>query len=158
MSDSDSQVYSRIYHRLMNEYPDVFSDARLLGTYVRMLVLADKFWPERAPVGRLRASERALVRSGLVTLHVPDGTYSVRGMDAERNARRNAARNAAAVRWGMPSKEEKNIEEKRDGQSPPQTFMGFKHRWRPNLQDIDRQHEESRRQAAERRKQREDQP
>ena len=139
MADNDSQTYSRVYHRLMTEYPEVWSDARLVGRYVQLLVLADKFWPERAPIGRQRSSEKALIAAGLVILHdeqspfgVPVRTYSVRGLDAERIARSNAGRNAAAMRWAMPRREETRIEEQSNGQSPPQTFMG----WKP----LDRSH------------------
>lgn len=117
MSDHDSQVYSRLYHRLMNEYPSIWNRDETLALFVRMLVIADKFWPERPPLARRNAKGlRALLTAGLVRLHDDGFTYSVRGLDAERSRRSNAARTAARIKHAMrdavPSKDETSKEKK----------------------------------------------
>lgn len=119
MSDSDSQVYSRIYHRLMNEYPTLWRSDTQLALFIRLLVLADKFWPDRPPIPRANAAAlRALQDAGLLIVDEAD-CYRVRGLDAERSRRSTAARNAARSRYAVPdavpSKEEKRKEEKSRG-------------------------------------------
>jgi hypothetical protein len=116
MSGADSQVYSRIYHRLMNEYTGLWRNDAQLALFVRLLVLADKFWPEDAPLPRLRTSAlRSLIDSGVITVDGHDN-FQVRGLDAERTRRSDAARTAARIRHAvpsaLPSKEEKSREEK----------------------------------------------
>ena len=116
MSDIDSQVYSRIYHRLMNEYPILWRSDAQLALFVRLLVLADKFWPERPPLPRAHSvAMRSLIDYGLISVDDNDH-FRVRGLDAERTRRSTAARNAARSRYAMrdalPSKEEKRKEEK----------------------------------------------
>lgn len=105
--------YSRLYHKLMNEYPKVWNSDETLALFVRMLVIADKFWPERAPVSRRNARGlRSLTSAGLIRLHDGGFTYSVRGLDAERSRRSSAARTAALVRHAIPSKDEASREKK----------------------------------------------
>lgn len=127
MSDTDSQVYSRLYHRLMNEYPALYRNDAQLALYVRLLVVADKFWPDRPPLPRCSASAlRSLVDAGVITVDDAD-CYRVRGLDSERQRRSTAARTAARSRYAqqtavptaLPSREEKRKEEKAHmGQHP----------------------------------------
>ena len=116
MSTVDSQVYSRLYHRLMNEYPAIYRSDQQLALYVRLLILADKFWPDRPPMPRCSGSAlRALTDAALIVVDESD-CYRVRGLDAERSRRSTAARTAARSRYAvpdaLPSKEEKSKEEK----------------------------------------------
>ena len=129
--------YSRVYHELMDEYPAVFRSDLHLGLYVRLLMVADKFYPQHAPVPRRDGAYKSLVSCGLVLEDVGGATYTIRGLSAERERRSEPGRIAAAVRWqrdrnanAMP--EEKRREEKEtstthsaNGKSP-QTFMGFR--------------------------------
>jgi hypothetical protein len=93
--------YSRIYHRLMREYPSVWSSDAQLATYVRLLITAEKYWPDRPSLPRyLTRAVRALVDADLIRVE-SDYTYRVRGLDAERNRRRSAASSAASRRWAV---------------------------------------------------------
>jgi hypothetical protein len=94
-----SDPYAKVYHRLADEYPEMYDSPDLAG-YVRLLVAADQAWPSRARwagyVDDLTLAR--LVKTGLV---IVDGSrYSIRGMDKERGPKRDAARDAARVRWG----------------------------------------------------------
>jgi hypothetical protein len=128
---TDSHVYSRVYHRLMNEYPTLWRSDAQLALFVRLLVLADKFWPDRPPLPRVNgAALRALQENGLLIVDEAD-CYRIRGLDAERNRRSTAARTAARSRYALrdavpdalPKREEKRREEKganalHDGRHP----------------------------------------
>lgn len=91
-----------VYHEdLIANFPDVWDDDRLLATWLRLFALADKLWPTPAelPRGVSDATVRRLAKSGLLDL-VSKHRYTVRGLDAKRNAASNAASNAARTRWG----------------------------------------------------------
>jgi hypothetical protein len=91
--------YSRLYHELSDEYPDVY-DGPLLADYVRLLVAADQAYPSRARWAGYTTKRNLdqLADSGLV---ICDGArYAIRGMEGERKRRSDAARNAADARWG----------------------------------------------------------
>ena len=106
------ETYSRVYHKLMNEYPSVWRSDAQLALFVRLLVLADKFWPERPPMPRASGSAvRSLVEAGLLIVDDQD-CYRVKGLDSERQRRSSAARTAAIVRHAMPRRDETRKDEK----------------------------------------------
>lgn len=94
-----SDPYSRLYHRLADEFPDIWGDDRALATWVRLLRIADASWPMKPPLPRSvrPAPLRTLVQAELVV--VVGDCYTVRGLDAERSRRKDAAAHAAALRW-----------------------------------------------------------
>ena len=94
-----SEAYSRVYHRFVDEFADIFIDDHALSAWIRLLLLADSSWPMRPPLPRSVRGKvlRNLVDSGL--LIVVGDTYTVRGLDAERSRRRNSARVGSHVRW-----------------------------------------------------------
>ena len=150
MSD---RPYSRVYHRLMTEYPTVWRSSSQLGLYVQMLVTAEKFYPECAPVLRRDRVYRALVATGLVLEQTEAGTYTILGLEAERARRASQGRNggiANAVRTHSERGATVLLDEtRRDEKEKSRTngvangnAMGW--RTRPSqadaLADIERQH------------------
>lgn len=137
--------YIKVYHQLMDEYPEVWHSDRLLATFVRSLYLADKFWPQWAPIPD-RKSFQTLVEMQLLVVNRTRTGFKVRGLDKERAARSEHGRHAAGIRWSnapsnaqvMPSKAEQNKAEQTVEQEA--TFMGFRHKLAPNLREIERQH------------------
>ena len=103
--------YSRLYHRLMTEYPTVWKSDAQLALFVRLLVAAEKFYPEWAPANRRNGAYQSLVKAGLVIEKKGVDGYTIRGLEAERERRSHAARNAAASRWRMPRRDETRKEE-----------------------------------------------
>ena len=128
------RLFSRIYHELADEFPEVYDSPDLAG-YCRLLVAADQAWPSQARwSGHVTQKSLArLVESGLISL---DGSrYRVKGLDKERARRSQSASHAARIRHGtadrnaprtptryangtadrnaeaMPSREEKSREE-----------------------------------------------
>ena len=93
------EPYTRVYHKLADEYPAIYDDASALGTYVQLLIQADQSWPTAAFVPAFIDSStlEALTDCGLVEM---DGKrYRVKGLDKERKRRRSAARKGATERW-----------------------------------------------------------
>jgi hypothetical protein len=146
-----ADAYSRIYHRLMTEYPSVWRSPTQLALYVHLLVAAEKYYPEWPIANRRNGAYQSLLKAGLVIEKEGTDGYTIRGLEAERERRSHAARNAAASRWEMPRRDETSIDKtsKGNGQSPPQTFMGWKPKPvvpmdpRIDLADIERQQAES---------------
>ena len=95
MSD---RAYSRIYHELSDEFPDMYDSGDLAG-YVRLLVAADQAWPSKARwAGYVRDTEMArLVKTGLV-IAIGEHRYTIKGLDKERQKRSDKASKAAAAR------------------------------------------------------------
>jgi len=94
------EAYSRVYHRIQDEYPDVFDDAQALGTWLRLLILAEGMWPSHAILPRkVHAKSLAtLTEHGLVTLLAHD-RYEVKGLEAERERRSSRGKAGASARW-----------------------------------------------------------
>jgi len=90
--------YSRIYHRLMTEYPSVYRSPSQLGLWVQLLILAEKFYPDPAPVPHKTRAYRALVTAGLV-LEQDSSGYTIKGLEAERERRAESGRIGARKRW-----------------------------------------------------------
>jgi len=93
--------FVKLYHvDLENNFPDVYHDARLLGTLVQLLAVADAMWPKLPEVPRSvrKADVKALEKVGLLT-QIPPYQYRIRGLDADRTRRADAGRNAASKRW-----------------------------------------------------------
>jgi hypothetical protein len=123
MSD---RPYSRLYHRLMSEYPAVWRSDSQLALYVRLLVAAEKFYPEWPTSNRRNGAYQSLLKAGLVIEKEGTDGYTIRGLEAERERRSHAARNAAASRWDMPRRDETRKDETRNGNGhSPTTFMSF---------------------------------
>ena len=101
-----ADAYSRIYHRLMTEYPSVWRSPSQLALYVQLLVAAEKYYPEWPTANRRNGAYQSLLKAGLVIEKEGVNGYTIRGLEAERERRSHAARNAAASRWGMPRREE----------------------------------------------------
>lgn len=122
-----TDAYSRLYHRFSQEFPDIWADDQALASWVRLLALADASWPMRPPLlrsARKRTLDR-LVAAGLVM--VAGETYTILGLDAERNRRRDAGRTGAAKRWqsdgnaiALPRRDENETsKDKRETPPPP---------------------------------------
>jgi hypothetical protein len=117
--------YSRVYHELAEDYPEVW-DSPLLADFTRLLVAAEQAYPNRAKwightnaraIARLAAIGSEDDRGPLVTL---DGQrFSVKGMDKERGMRSQKASNAAAVRWHGPSNAQSNASGNARGNAKP---------------------------------------
>ena len=125
--------YIRVYHVLKDEYPGVWRSDAQLALFVRLLLVADKWYPEWAPIPSRTPAYRSLVESGLVTENISGNGYSILGLHKERARRSEHARHAVRMRWeyaentaGIPSKAEQSKAEQKDGKEPPQTFMGWK--------------------------------
>lgn len=114
--------YSRLYHQLADEFPEVYDGPDLAG-YVRLLVAADQAWPTCARWAGY-VTEPELERLAAAGLVIPDGArYRIRGMEKERSKRSQAASIAARSRWSdadrnadrnaetMPSKAEPSKDE-----------------------------------------------
>lgn len=130
-----NRPYARVYYdQLEQEFPEVWQDATLGWTWLRLLVVAEKMWPTVPEVPRSlrQKSVLRLMELGLV-IPVPPHGFRIRGLDAERTRRSNAARSAARNRWGnagheMPSRDEDQDEipptprraggSRRDGTNP----------------------------------------
>lgn len=149
-----SDAYSRIYHRLMSEYPKVWRSDSQLALLVRLLVAAEKFYPEWPTSNRRNGAYQSLLKAGLVIEKEGTDGYTIRGLEAERERRSHAGRNAAASRWGMPRRDEQETRQEEhvvadtnaSNGTGPQVFMGFKPKKldpRLDLADIERQHAES---------------
>lgn len=124
MSD---RTYARLYYpEFIRDYPDVWSDDRLLSAWLRLFIRAEQMWPLPVDLPRsVRPRSLAyLVERGLIV--VTGETYVVKGMEAERTRRSNAGKAGAAKRWqsdgnanasptAMPSKDET----RRDEITPP---------------------------------------
>jgi len=103
--DVMDRPYSRLYHELAEEYPEVW-DSPLLADYSRLLSAADQSWPVRARWAG-HTTKRALAslssigaEDGRGALVVVDGTrYVIKGMEKERAGRSDAARYAINKRW-----------------------------------------------------------
>jgi hypothetical protein len=103
-----SDPYSRVYHRIQDEYPNVFDDELALGTWLRLLVLAEGSYPAQPHLPRkVKAKPLALlVESGLITL-LPADRYAVKGLREERERR-----SAAGRKGGLASSERRTVVER----------------------------------------------
>lgn len=126
--------YTRIYHALKDEYPDVWKSDAQLALFVRLLIVADKWWPQWAPIGTRNGAYQSLVKCGLVLENEGTTGYSILGLHKERSTRSEHARHAVSRRWeysentqAIPSKAEKNKEEQGSNGTVPSTFL----RWEP---------------------------
>ena len=125
--------YIRVYHELRDEYPGVWRSDAQLALFVRLLLIAEKWWPQWAPVDHRNGAYRSLVECGLVLENQGGNGYTIKGLGPERSRRSQHGRHAASIRWAssehaqpMPRREEKE-KKKTNGQSPNdrETFMGF---------------------------------
>jgi len=124
--------YIKVYHLLKDEYPGVWRSDAQLAMFVRLLMVADKWWPEWAPVGHRNGAYRSLLECGLVLENQGGTGYTIKGLGPERSRRSQHGRHAASMRWAssehaqpMPSKAEQNKAEQSVGQSPPRQVPVF---------------------------------
>lgn len=133
-----SGQYLRIYYSLIDEYPDVWSSDRLLSTYVRLLLIAEKWWPQYAPqVGIFRGkSFTSLVDCGLLLVSDDGRGFTIKGLDKQRSPRSEHGKRAASSRWSsaessaqsmlIRSDHIKSSSSEHNGSQSPGSFMGFK--------------------------------
>jgi len=91
--------YSRLYHQITDEFPDIVDDDACFALWVRLLIIADQAWPSTGilPYGVKRKALDRLIEAELVTVTVP--RFRVRGVDKEREARAARAKASAEARW-----------------------------------------------------------
>lgn len=101
MKRAAQRHYARIYYdEFMAEYPAVYDDDAAFAAWTRLLILAEKMWPQVPELPR-RVKDDALavlVGAGLVILEEND-RYRVRGLDAERSRRSAQGKAGADARW-----------------------------------------------------------
>ena len=127
--------FVKVYHVLVDEFPEVWESDRLLSSFVRALYVADKFWPQWAPIPD-RKSFLTLVEKGLCLLNETQTGFKVRGLDKERSARSEHGKRAASIRWSnaagnaqlMPSRAEQSRADSARASNGDALFMGFKPR------------------------------
>jgi hypothetical protein len=143
--------YSRVYWSIVDDpmFERVFDNDRALATWLRMLLMADAMYPASAPMTSRNPTVRMLIDCGLV-IEKPGNRYTIRGLQAERERRSASARNAAAVRWhskgnadAMPRRDETSKDEQIGANAPSGTFMGFRPKATPSLDDVKRQEQEA---------------
>jgi hypothetical protein len=95
-----TRTYARVYHEIVDDpkFRRVYHDDAALGTWLRMLLIADQMYPNSAPMPSDSPSVAVLLRAGLVQKR-PGNRYIVTGLEREREMRSQYGRNAAAVRW-----------------------------------------------------------
>jgi hypothetical protein len=131
------RTYARVYHDLVDDpkFSRVYGNDAALGTWLRMLLVADAMYPISAPLPRSNSSVRLLIEVGLVEER-PGGRYIVHGLEAERERRSTIGRNAVAVRWNnerntnvVPTEQSKAEHNKSNGANAPEqpgSFMGWR--------------------------------
>ena len=95
-----ARTYARVYHEIVDDpkFRRVYHDDAALGTWLRMLLIADQMYPNSAPMPEITDAVELLLRVGLVKKR-PGNRYIVTGLEREREMRSQYGRNAAAVRW-----------------------------------------------------------
>ena len=91
--------YSRLYWRLSDEYPEVWDDPKVLGTYVQLLTAADGAWPSHPHMLAYVEDDAVAVLTGCGLLITTGKRFTIRGLDKERKRRRSNARRGAAAKW-----------------------------------------------------------
>jgi len=101
MTDTDRR-HVRVYYSIVNDerFADIYHDARHLGTWLQLLLVADAMFPAASPLPAYVDSDsvKVLVEAGLIE-EMPHQHFRVHGLEAERDMRSHSARNAAAKRW-----------------------------------------------------------
>ena len=94
------RTYARVYHEIVDDpkFRRVYDDDAALGTWLRMLLVADAMYPASAPMPEITEKVAVLLKAGLIKRR-PGNRYIVTGMEREREMRSQYGRNAAAVRW-----------------------------------------------------------
>ena len=94
------RTYCRVYHEIVDDpkFRRVYYDDAALGTWLRMLLMADQMYPNSAPMPEETPQVAMLLRCGLIKRR-PGNRYIVTGLEREREMRSQYGRNAAAVRW-----------------------------------------------------------
>lgn len=144
------RTYARVYHEIVDDprFERVYGNDAALGTWLRMLLVADAVYPQSAPMPRRNSAVTLLLRVGIIEER-PGNRYAIHGLEAERERRAASSRIGAVKRWdsernakAMPSRAEQSKEEQSSGaKAPGTTMMGWRTKASP--EDIHRQEEES---------------
>src|SRR5207244_3974694 len=142
--------YSRLYHAVRDEFPTVYESDVQLATFVRMLMQADKYYPQMAPMPPRRPPVQALIRHSLVIPSDDMRSFTIRGLQAERERRSAPGRHAASVRWhtnadapadanAMPDETRRDENKTSSGANAsngaPTTFMHFRPKKQPTTDE-----------------------
>ena len=126
MTDTDRR-HVRVYYSVVTDerFAEVYHDARHLGTWLQLLLVADAMFPAASPLPAFvdPDSVKVLVEAGLIE-EMPHQHFRVHGLLSERDKRSHTARNAAAMRWHsggnaqpMPSRAEQEQEQEQEQSS-----------------------------------------
>ena len=103
-------AFVTVFHEdLQANFPAVWDDDKMLAAFLRLLVVADKFWPSPGELPRaVRVRElTALIRLGLVK-QMPQHRFRMPPLDAKRERQRSAAQTGAHARWNAPRNADRN--------------------------------------------------
>lgn len=110
--------YSRLYHSLIDEYPRVWHSDLALGRFMRLLVIAEKWYPQWVPAPKRDPIYKMLVDCGVIIEKTETGSmarsYSVRGLDKERGRRSEHATRAASMRWASSEDAESMLKKEKE--------------------------------------------
>jgi hypothetical protein len=145
------RTYARVYHEIVDDprFERIYGNDAALGTWLRMLLVADAVYPQSAPMPRRNSSVTLLLRVGLIEER-PNNRYAVHGLQAERERRAASSRIGAVKRWdnernakAMPSKAEQSREEQSSGANAPKSQSFIRMGVRADPADIQRQDEDA---------------
>jgi hypothetical protein len=92
---SDDRKYVRVYYSIIDDerFQMVYPDPATLGTWLRLLLLADAMWPSSSPLpyGISRKCLDVLVKAGIIEL-LSNRHYKIHGLEPERQRRSEAGR------------------------------------------------------------------
>lgn len=124
--------YVKIYQSIVDDpmFERVYTNDHAFAVWVRMLMLADVIYPIRPPMPSRNPTVRLLIEVGLV-VERPLNTYSVRGLEAERERQSEQGRRAANMRWhsgrtarAMPPEPKTEPERDISGSQPEKDISG----------------------------------
>ena len=98
--------YSRLYWRLSDEYPEVWDDPKVLGTYVQLLTAAEGAWPSHPHMLAYVEDDAVNTLTDCGLLVIKGKRFTIKGLDKERKKRSSHARKAASARYGQSSEQE----------------------------------------------------
>lgn len=127
-----SGKYVRVYYSIIGDerFVDVYHDAKVLGTWLQLLLVADAMHPADAPLPAYvnRTALKVLIGAGLIEER-PHQHFCIHGLASERQVRSESARNAAAFRWNgsrIASRDEHSKDKtSRDEQGAPASFRSI---------------------------------
>jgi len=106
MADWTGAPYVRVYSTLGQDHPKVWSDVRLLGGYVKLLMAAEPAWPGLADVPRGVPSDVLAELEADEVVDVIGDSFRFHGLEAERSGRRSGAYVGGRVRAQTADRDE----------------------------------------------------